>query len=40
MSITDKYLDFKKATQYQKKSIFGPKIDFGAPWVAFLKYLK
>jgi hypothetical protein len=33
-------LDFKKATQYPKKSIFGGKIDFGAPNIAFLKNLK
>jgi hypothetical protein len=39
-SLADKCLDFKKATQYLKKSIFGGKIDFGAPNIAFLKNLK
>jgi hypothetical protein len=40
MSLGDKCLDFKKATQYRKKTIFGGKIDFGTPNIAFLKNLK
>jgi hypothetical protein len=39
-SLADKCLDFKKVTQYQKNLIFGGKIDFGAPNIAFLKNLK
>jgi hypothetical protein len=40
ISLADKYLDFKKATQYLKKSIFGGKVHFGTPNIAFLKNLK
>jgi hypothetical protein len=39
-SLADEHLDFKKVTQYLKKSIFGGKIVFGTPYIAFLKNLK